>query len=201
MITLIDYGVGNIQAFINIFHQMGITVLRAAVPDDFKSATKIILPGVGSFDHAMQKLNESKMRHALDYYVKEVKVPVLGVCVGMQMMASGSDEGILPGLDWIPGRVRAFPQATNLRLPHMGWNNLEIRVNSPLLAGLNPDPFFYFLHSYYFDCDDINHTVASTNYGIEFDSIISSKHIHGVQFHPEKSHHFGAKLLRNFSQI
>lgn len=202
MIRVVDYGVGNIQAFLNMFKRLGLPAERAKAADDLADATRLILPGVGSFDHAMTLLNQSGLREPLEARVLGDKVPVLGVCVGMQMLAAGSDEGELPGLNWIPGRVRAFaetPASANLPQPHMGWNDLNVQPGSLLFADSEAKPRFYFLHSYYFDCTDRSHVAATATYGLDFDCVVSSGHIHGVQCHPEKSHHFGAQLLKNFA--
>ena len=204
MIRIVDYGVGNIQAFVTMFKRLGLPAERAHTPADLADATRLILPGVGAFDHAMQLLNQSAMREPLEAMVLGQQVPVLGVCVGMQMLASGSDEGELPGLNWIPGRVRAFantPEAAQLPMPHMGWNDLQVKPGATLFNGFEPQPRFYFLHSYYFACDDKAHVVATATYGLQFDCVVSKGHIHGVQCHPEKSHHFGAQLLKNFAEL
>jgi glutamine amidotransferase len=204
MIRIVDYGVGNIQAFVTMFKRLGLPAERAHTPADLSEATRLILPGVGAFDHAMQLLNQSGMREPLVAMVLGQQVPVLGVCVGMQMLASGSDEGELPGLNWVPGRVRAFantPKAAGLPMPHMGWNDLQVKPGATLFNGFEPQPRFYFLHSYYFACDDKAHVFATATYGLQFDCVVSKGHIHGVQCHPEKSHHFGAQLLKNFAKL
>lgn len=204
MIRIVDYGVGNIQAFLNVFKRLGIPADRAHAPADLKDASRLVLPGVGAFDTAMHMLNRSGMREELDRLVLKCKTPVMGVCVGLQMLGNGSDEGQLPGLGWIPGRVHAFattPQSASLPVPHMGWNDLELRQpDNPIFHAFEPKPRFYFLHSYYFRCDDRAHVAATANYGFDFDCIVSSGNIHGVQCHPEKSHHFGAQLLMNFAE-
>ena len=204
MIKIVDYGVGNIQAFTTMFKRLGIPAERARTGAELSGATRLILPGVGAFDHAMHLLNQSGMRPQLDGMVLAQKVPVLGVCVGMQMLAGGSDEGTLPGLNWVPGRVKAFastPQAAHLPMPHMGWNDLQVRSGAKLFSGFEPQPRFYFLHSYYFACEDKAHVVATASYGLDFDCVVSNGHIHGVQCHPEKSHHFGTQLLKNFAEL
>jgi imidazole glycerol-phosphate synthase subunit HisH len=205
MIRIVDYGVGNIQAFMTMFKRLGIAAERACTPHDLLDATRLILPGVGHFDHAMQRLNDSGMRPALQTLVIGQSVPVIGVCVGMQMLAEGSDEGSLPGLNWVPGRVRAFashPNAAKLPMPHMGWNDLQPIPGTPLFKkGFEEAPQFYFLHSFYFDAKYRADVAAMAHYGIDFDAVVSRGHIHGVQCHPEKSHHWGAQLLRNFAEF
>ncbi len=202
MIKVVDYGVGNIQAFLNLLKRSDIIAERAKNKEDLNNATKIILPGVGHFDHAMEKLNTSGMREELDKKVLVEKIPTLGVCVGMQMMATSSEEGKLKGLDWIQGNVKSFKHLKELPLPHMGWNTIKPNYNSPLFCnGFQDSAQFYFLHSFYFDSDSKENVSATAFYGIEFEAAISKGHIHGIQCHPEKSHRWGAKLLKNFSLI
>jgi len=205
MICIVDYGVGNIQAFLNLFKRLGVEARRADSPDALADAVRLVLPGVGHFDHAMQRLNDSGMRPKLEELVLGAQVPVVGICVGMQILAQGSDEGILPGLNWVPGRVRAFatqPQSADLPKPHMGWNDLQPCPGSKLFSkGFEFAPEFYFLHSYFFDAQDKQDVAATANYGLDFDAVISRGHIHGVQCHPEKSHHWGEQLLKNFVEI
>lgn len=204
MITLIDYGLGNIQAFTNMYKRLGFDVCRATNAAELDGATKLILPGVGAFDHAMELLDASGMRPVLDDLVLKHHVPVLGICVGMQILADGSDEGRLPGLGWVPGRVRAFKtdaRSAHLPLPHMGWNDVQPRAGARLFAGLENDARFYFLHSFFFECAEPQFAAATTGYGLEFSCAVSSGNVHGVQFHPEKSHHYGARLLKNFAEL
>jgi glutamine amidotransferase len=204
VIRIVDYGVGNIQAFLTVFKRLGITAGRAREVADLADATKLILPGVGAFDHAMELLNRSGMRQSLEDMVLDKGTPVLGVCVGMQMLANGSDEGVLPGLGWVAGRVRAFagnPRSADLPLPHMGWNDVTIDSGNPLFRDFAASPRFYFLHSYYFDSEIRSHVAATARYGFEFDCIVSTGNIHGVQCHPEKSHRFGSQLLKNFAEL
>jgi imidazole glycerol-phosphate synthase subunit HisH len=204
MIRIVDYGVGNIQAFMTVFKRLGIPAERAQKAGDLEGSTHLILPGVGAFDHAMQKLNDSGLRPCLERLVLKERVPVIGVCVGMQMLSAGSDEGVLSGLNWVPGRVRAFntaAQSSRLPMPHMGWNQLEVRRRTVLFGhGFEDAPQFYFLHSYYFDAEDKADVVATARYGFNFDAVVSRGHIHGIQCHPEKSHHWGSQLLKNFSE-
>jgi glutamine amidotransferase len=205
MIRIVDYGVGNIQAFMTMFKRLGIPAERALAPAELVDASHLILPGVGHFDHAMERLNESGMRSTLEDLVMSKSMPIMGVCVGMQMLANGSEEGNLPGLGWVPGRVRSFathPQVESLPMPHMGWNILQPVRGTPLFAeGFDDAPQFYFLHSFYFDTKDKVDIAATAHYGFDFSAIVSRGHIHGVQCHPEKSHHWGAQLLKNFAEI
>ena len=205
MICIVDYGVGNIQAFLNLFKRLGVEACRADTPNALSDADRLVLPGVGHFDHAMQKLNESGLRPKLEDLVLVGQVPVVGICVGMQMLANGSDEGNLPGLNWVPGRVRAFanrPESATLPMPHMGWNELQPRAHSRLFSkGFDNSPQFYFLHSFFFDAEDKNDVAATASYGLDFDAVVSRGHIHGVQCHPEKSHHWGEQLLKNFVEL
>ncbi len=204
MITIIDYGIGNLQAFLNVYKRLNIDATVAKESADLRGATKVILPGVGHFDHAMQQLNETGMREQLDDLVLEQKVPVLGVCVGMQMLAKASDEGASPGLGWIDGRVRGFSSwepAGELPLPHMGWNDVRPVADSPLFDQLEDDARFYFLHSFFFECGSDANVLAVAQYGADFSCAVHADNIYGVQFHPEKSHHFGTRLLQNFAEL
>ena len=204
MIHVIDYGLGNIQAFLTLYKRLGIEAIRTKTAADLTDASKIILPGVGVFDHAISLLNQSGMRPILETLVLQDKVPVLGICVGMQILASSSDEGQLPGLGWVAGKVRAFganEESSRLPLPHMGWNDVQPKLNHPLFSDLETDARFYFLHSYYFECDQPSNIVATASYGIDFTCAVSANNVYGVQFHPEKSHHFGTQLLKNFAEL
>lgn len=204
MIGIIDYGLGNINAFLNIYKRLHIPAKRLNTPEDFHDVTKLILPGVGAFDHAMDTFNKSGMREIIEKKIFQENTPVIGICVGMQMLADSSDEGKLPGLGWIPGVVRKFdeskiPFAT--RLPHMGWNDVVIDRNATVFQDFPEDSRFYFLHSYYFECESPEDSIAIADYGGNFTCAVRHGNINGVQFHPEKSHHFGVKLLENFSKI
>jgi glutamine amidotransferase len=204
MITIVDYGLGNVQAFVNMYKRLNVEARAASRAEELAGATRLVLPGVGAFDHAMRLLQASGMREPLDDLVLARRVPVIGICVGMQMLADSSDEGQLPGLGWIPGRVRAFksvPQSAALPLPHMGWNDVEATPSQRLLAGLERDARFYFLHSFFFECADAASVAATAHYGINFACAVHAGHVHGVQFHPEKSHHWGAALLKNFAKL
>ncbi len=204
MITLIDYGVGNINAFVNVYKRVNVPVKIAKTKEDLLEAQKLILPGVGHFDHAMTQLNNSGMRDTLDRLVLEDKIPVIGICVGMQMMANYSDEGTMEGLKWIDASVRRFDESKInqvTRLPHMGWNDVSPVKSIPLFNGLEHDALFYFLHTYYFECNHQNDIMAVTEYGGQFASAAHHENRYGIQFHPEKSHHYGEILLHNFAKL
>lgn len=204
MIVIIDYGVGNIRAFANIYKQLNIPIRIARKAEDIDNASKLILPGVGAFDYAIEQLENSGMRQRLDELVLTNHVPVLGICVGMQMLAEGSDEGKKPGLGWISAYVKKFDEnkiQDATRLPHMGWNSIRVVKENKLLSGLAKEPKFYFLHSYYFGCNQKQDVIATTEYGIEFSCAVNKDHIYGVQFHPEKSHQNGILLLKNFARL
>jgi len=204
MITLIDYGVGNIFAFQNVYKRLGIPTKIAKTSQDLEDAQKLILPGVGSFDYAMNQLNNSGMRKKLDELVIEKKVPVVGICVGMQMMGNRSDEGQLEGLKWIDSEILKFDEnliQQRTKLPHMGWNDVSPINNHPLFRGLEKEAIFYFLHSFYFKCNNPIESIAISDYGISFSSAVNRDNIYGIQFHPEKSHQYGEKLLHNFANL
>lgn len=203
MIVIVDYGLGNVQAFVNIYRRLNIPVEAADAPDQLLRAERLILPGVGAFDSAMSLLESSTMRRCLDELVLVQKRPVLGVCVGMQMMGKRSDEGTLPGLGWIDAEVRRFDENRfnqRTHLPHMGWNNVLPCATDSLFRGI-ADPRFYFLHSYYIAPNNRAESLAVTDYCGPFTSAVRSDHIFGTQFHPEKSHEWGIQLLKNFAEI
>ena len=204
MITILNYGLGNISAFLNVYRRLNIEVSTAETSGELRHASKIILPGVGAFDHAMELLNGSGMREALDEIVLSDHVPILGVCVGMQVLARSSDEGKLPGLGWIDANVRGFKlceQTRDAALPHMGWNDVRPKAGSRLFDELNADARFYFLHSYFIECDRDENVIATCDYGMPFGCAVQSGNVYGVQFHPEKSHKFGERLLKNFADL
>ena len=200
MIRVIDYGLGNVHSFINAYKLLNIDAAIAKVPGDLDDATHLILPGVGSFDLAMQLFESSGMRVAVENLVSGVGLPILGVCVGMQILASSSDEGEELGLGWIPGVVKRIESHRNdevLQLPHMGWNDAIAIASNPLLMSAE----FYFLHSYHFIPTDKNSILAEFYYGSNMVCVVGKDNVLGVQFHPEKSHDNGISLLKNFSNI
>lgn len=202
MITIIDYGLGNVKAFLNVYRKLNIPTVVATTAAQIEQASKLILPGVGSFDYAMTRLNASGMRDSLDKAVLEKMIPVIGICVGMQMLSASSDEGDLPGLGWIDGSVKRFTLSEDATiLPHMGWNEVKPINNNPLFAGIEESSLFYFLHSYYFVSNNIENIMCESEYGIKFTCAVGQNNVYGVQFHPEKSHNSGVQLLKNFSTI
>ncbi|MCU0441494.1 MAG: imidazole glycerol phosphate synthase subunit HisH [Bacteroidia bacterium] len=200
MITIVDYGLGNIGSIVNMFKRIGVTVQIAQSPSQVIDATKLLLPGVGAFDTAMSNLKERNLLDVLNEKVLIKQTPVLGICLGMQLLTQKSEEGKLPGLNWIEGTAKRFTPTSNLKVPHMGWNRIEPQYMHPLIDHLPPEPRFYFVHSYYVQTTNREHALATTHYGHSFDSMIAHNHIWGAQFHPEKSHRFGLALLQNFAK-
>jgi glutamine amidotransferase len=204
MITIVNYGSGNIKAIGNIYERLRIPFRIANMPEEVRGSEKLVLPGVGAFDETISILDESGFRSALDHEVLVNKIPVLGICVGMQVLAKKSEEGKLSGLGWINGEVKKIDKSTLLhkpKLPHMGWNSIEIKKSSPLFERINETEGFYFLHSYFFQCEKEQDVLATTHYGTDFAAVVNKGHIYGVQFHPEKSHQNGIQLLKNFAQL
>ncbi len=203
MITIIDYGMGNLGSISNMFKRIGVEAEITGDKEKIAASTKILLPGVGAFDAAMQRINDFGFRELLDRKALQDKTPVLGICLGMQLLTNSSEEGALPGLGWIPGKTTRFnfEKGSSLKVPHMGWNQVHEKNASALTNNLPPDPRFYFVHSYYVTADDASHVLTTTVHGIEFNSIIQKENIFGAQFHPEKSHKFGMKLLENFARL
>lgn len=204
MIGVINYGLGNIRAFLNVYERLRMPACAVSGVSELKKVTHLILPGVGSFDHAMGLLNSSGMRDELEKLVLINKVPILGVCLGMQIMSNSSAEGKSTGLGWFNGSVKLFDNKSikfKTHYPHMGWNSIAVEKTDPLLSDISSKSRFYFLHSYYFECDDSKDVLCTTSYGNKFTSGISKGVIWGMQFHPEKSHDGGVTLLKNFARI
>lgn len=203
MIGIIDYGLGNVKAFANVYKMLDIPAIIVTKPHELIKVSRVIMPGVGAFDHAMKCLQDSGMREMLDEIVLHQQVPVLGICVGMQMLTNSSEEGVSPGLKWINGDVKKIDSSFNksIYVPHMGWNDVKPLNNNDLFRGLSDDARFYFLHSYYVHCQRNEDVIAVTNYGVEFACAVNHENVFGVQFHPEKSHQYGIKLLKNFSEL
>jgi glutamine amidotransferase len=203
MIAIVDYGLGNIRAFANIYASLDIPFALATEPGQLRDASRVILPGVGAFDSAMLRLKASGMHEALNELVVHKQRPVLGVCVGMQMLAASSEEGTQPGLGWIDAECVKFDASSgpSLRVPHMGWNDVRPSRADSLFQEFDERPVFYFLHSYYVRCRAPADVLAATTYGAEFACAVNRENIYGVQFHPEKSHQHGIQLLKNFASL
>jgi imidazole glycerol-phosphate synthase subunit HisH len=203
MIAIVDYGAGNSRAIGNLYGRLGIPHTIAEAPEQLESAERFVLPGVGAFDQCMGELNRSGMREALETHVRELRKPILGICVGMQLLARSSEEGAEPGLGWIAGRVLKLQTAAHGRppLPHMGWNTVRPVRNVDLFAGVDLSIGYYFLHSYYFSCERPEDVLAVAEYGTEFACAVHHENVFGVQFHPEKSHQAGIQLLKNFALL
>lgn len=201
MITIVNYGVGNLGSMQNMLRKIGVQSRIASSAAELRDSTKIILPGVGSFDAAMTKLTESEMVPQLNEKVLVERVPTLGVCLGMQMMTAGSEEGIASGLGWVDARTVRFDQTRDLglKVPHMGWNEVVSAKDSPLIADLPAEARFYFAHSYFVDCARPADVLLKGLYGThDFVAAFQRGNLMGAQFHPEKSHRFGMWFLKNF---
>lgn len=204
MIVIIDYGMGNIGSIVNMIRKAGGESLVSDDHNVIEQAEKLILPGVGAFDHGMRNLEERGLIPLLGRKVKEEKIPILGVCLGMQLFAKSSEEGLLPGLGWIDAACRKFSfsgEDQGLRIPHMGWNEIRIRKSSPLFGDMYEDARFYFVHSYYVDCANESDLLASCHYGFDFAAAVQHENIFATQFHPEKSHKYGLLVMKNFVAI
>lgn len=205
MITIIDYGVGNLSSIANMLKRIGEDSIITSDPQKISEAKKYILPGVGSFDYGINQLMSADYFDILTKKVQEEKVPLMGVCLGMQLLGKGSEEGVKPGLGWIDGHVKKFDSKivndAGLKIPHMGWTDIEIKKSSKILTDLPEDSHFYFVHSYHFHTENESDILLSSNYGYNFTSGIEKDNIVAVQFHPEKSHKYGMQLYRNFANL
>jgi len=202
MITVLDYGMGNLGSILNMLKRIGVKACIESDPSVIEKADKLILPGVGAFDAAVNRINSlPNFRSMLQNKVMIEKTPILGVCLGMQLLLQSSEEGSQSGLGWIPGKTKRFPKLEDLKVPHMGWNVAKINNPSQLTEGIDVESRYYFVHSFFVQVDNPQNSLMRSHYGINFDSAIGNENIYGVQFHPEKSHRFGMQILKNFSEI
>ena len=203
MITIVDYGMGNLNSVKNMLKYLGYDSIVTGEQEIIRKADKLILPGVGNFGMAMDVIRKSDFLYTLNHKVLEEKTPILGICLGMQLLLEHSEEGDCDGLGWIPGEVKKFefPDKPQLKIPHMGWDYIEKCKESPLFDGSAVGERYYFVHSYYVRCRNREDATATTEYGIVFDSVVERDNIMGTQFHPEKSHKFGMDILRNFAKM
>jgi glutamine amidotransferase len=201
MIVVVDTGIANLGSLRNMFKRIGQPVLLSADAPDIANATKLVLPGVGAFDTGMQRLTELDLVGPLSEAALERRIPVLGVCLGMQLITKGSEEGTLPGLGWIDAETIAFRRDDpDVKVPHMGWNTVSPTRQDTLFKGLADDARFYFVHSFHVRCADDADVLGWTTHGSRFASAVQHENVMGTQFHPEKSHRFGMALLASFSQ-
>ena len=203
IISIIDYGISNLGSIRNMLRKIGVGSEVISRPEEVLNARKIILPGVGAFDNGVEALNKLGLIDPIKEVAKK-NIPILGICLGMQLLGNKSEEGILEGIGLIPGTSIKFnfkELDRKFRIPHMGWNYILPSKKNPLLTGLDQKSRFYFVHSFHFIPNDNDHVLANTSYGFNFVSIVSKKNIYGTQFHPEKSHKYGIQLLTSFSKI
>lgn len=201
MIVIVDYDIGNLSAVSSMLQRIGVTSKISSCAEDIAQADRIILPGNGAFDACMLNLRASGLIPVLEQQVLRREVPMLGICVGAQMLGLSSAEGVEPGLGWLDMRVERLPTDTDLRIPHMGWNHVvPVQLSHPIAKDMNDDTRFYFVHSYYMSPSDPSDVLLTTKYGIQFASGVARGNIVGVQFHPEKSHRFGKLLFEAFAR-
>jgi imidazole glycerol-phosphate synthase subunit HisH len=202
MITIVDYGMGNLGSVFNMFKKIGVASIITSDLEEINSADKLLLPGVGSFDKAMQKITTSGIKEILDQKILIEQTPILGICLGMQLLTNSSEEGTEKGLGYINASAKKFVFNDNkMKVPHMGWNLVNESTKSKLTENFIEESRFYFVHSYYVEVVNQENSILKTNYGLEFDSAIQHKNVYGAQFHPEKSHKFGMKLFENFAKL
>lgn len=198
MIVIVDYGVGNLLSVSNMLRKAGGEVKVSRDPTEILAAHKLLLPGVGHFDHGMKMLNASGLRETLDRFALELRRPVLGICLGAQILGKRSEEGEAPGLGWIDMECHRFEAMPGIRVPHMGWSQIVRKKSSPLLDQMSDDARFYFVHSYWMKCSDQRDVLATAMHGIEFTCAVQRENIFGTQFHPEKSLRHGLAMMRAF---
>jgi len=206
MIVVVDYGVGNLGSIVNMFRRAGADATTGSTPEHLAAADRLVLPGVGAFDACATALERSGMVPALRKATFDDAKPLLGICVGMQLLGRDSEEGVQPGLGWIDARTRRFgPEvsAAGLKIPHMGWSDIAVARENPLLPKEieGRPPRYYFLHSYFVDCADSADVMATADHGSTFACAIEHENLFAVQFHPEKSHRFGLELFRRFAAL
>ena len=201
MIGVINYGLGNIQSFLNSYRILGVKAKPVKNTLELNKCDHLILPGVGSFDAAMTRLKSSKLIDSIEKLVFKENIPILGVCVGLQIMARTSEEGEIKGLGWLDGEVKLIKKIKNLPLPHMGWNTIQIENDNSQLLKDTDNKHFYFLHSYCMEMDTSEGITATSDYGEIIVAAVSKNNIHGCQFHPEKSHTSGLTILENFANL
>ena len=204
MLTIINYNAGNIKSIQNMLKRIGVKSTISSSVNEIETAEKLILPGVGHYDYGMKNLKESGLIECLNKKVLVDKTPMLGICLGAQLLGNRSDEGVESGLGWIDMEVVRFDKSNmnaDLKVPHMSWNEISIQKTSKLMEGLNNESRFYFVHSFHMKCKNQSDILNTTRYGYEFVSSVEHENIFGVQFHPEKSHRFGMQLLENFIKI
>lgn len=203
MIAIVNYGLGNLGSILNMLKKIGVESTVSSDPDVIGGAEKIILPGVGHFDRAMALINHDGLKDILKEKALKHKTPILGICLGMQVLGQGSEEGEIPGLGLIPARTIRFkfPNGDGLKIPHMGWNSVHRSTASALTRNFTGEERFYFVHSYHAQVEDESYSILKTEYGYPFDSAIQKENVFGVQFHPEKSHRFGMHLLETFARL
>ena len=203
MIAIIDYGVGNLGSIQNMLNYLKISSKITSSVDEIRQADKLILPGVGAFDAGMGQLRSSGLKEVLDEEVVEKQKPILGICLGLQLMTKGSEEGTMEGLGWFNADTKKFVFGNHggMRVPHMGWNEIRIKHQHALFNGLKEENKFYFVHSYFVHAGATDEEAATTLYGHHFSTVMMKGHIMGCQFHPEKSHRYGMVLFKNFSQL
>ena len=201
-LVIIDYGMGNLRSVQKALERIGTKSIISSNPDEILKADKLILPGVGHFKKGMENLKNMNLIDPLNIAVLNFKIPILGICLGMQLMTDFSEEGNCEGLKWISAKTTKFSfEHKDLKIPHMGWNNLLIKNERKLLENINENDFFYFVHSYKISCNNEEDVLAKTKYGVEFVSVFNNRNIFGCQFHPEKSHDAGLKILKNFIEL